>query len=105
MAILFVFPFVLVVHPSLLDFPFIAWQEVIIILVLLLAGVTWALAQYGWFFTKLTPISRGLCVLATLTLIGFLLDLGGIFLAIGLILTGVVMLPTFLRSIKGRPKK
>jgi len=84
MIVPFFLPFVIALHPKLMNFPFIGLHEFILILVVLLAGVNIATALFNWFLTRLNRFTRSLAIIAALGNLAFTLDLGLFPLIIGL---------------------
>ena len=77
-AIMFLFPFAIVLHPTLLDFPLYGLDELMIIGALFLATVGIAATQYNWFLTKLNIYMRVLAASGTLAIVIFILELGNL---------------------------
>jgi len=88
----FLFPFVICLHPTLLNFPFFGWKEFMLIGVFILATISVAAAAYGWFVKNLRVYMRLFTALSSLGLIAFLFDLGTLYLTIGLVLLALVVL-------------
>ena len=92
LATVIVYPFAIVVHPSLLQITALGWWEVGIFGLLLLSSLLISVTVFGWAFSMLTHARRVISGASALSILGFVLAGGQIWLLIGLALLAVLVL-------------
>jgi len=97
---LFLFPFAIVLHPSLLNFPNYGWGDLALIGILLLISLLTAIALYSWFISSLKLYERALTALAAISLAVYILTSYNLLLIAGGILVAIFLLSLLPRTLK-----
>jgi len=79
-------PFIISVHPNLLDFPFsFSWEQIEIFFLIILASAAGSAFMFNWFVVRLTFLNRALAGVGFLSLMAYILGSGYSGLIVGLI--------------------